>query len=483
MNRGIVQKKPKIEEKVVTWQAQIHNRFDVEVHDAITGKLKQKAEAFNVICDNLWNRLGSYFNYIVYSDGIGVPSASDTTTFGTWRYASASNHASVYDVAKGIAYRTRKIVLSETVAAGVTITEVGLASSTSSGNLCTHAMLQDMNGNPISIAKTSTDIITIYATVYVHFVPTGYEAGTIVIPPTGGVISYCLGNSLSFGEIEVGKGTCKMTTGSSSTVSATFNATTKKITCKAPRLAVGSGNVSGGFGWIMFGDHSGGSCTCLIDVRGRYEVSGESVGTGDGSTTEFATSFDLPSEAIVYVDGVPKTSGVTVKKEPITTDPFAFLVRIHPVLYEGKPVLWGGRTALSQSSRVYFYNTQAELGFYKWSDYHYAYMGIRMCFSDDFVNWSDFYNYGTVIPEQYRHCKYVCMSGDASSCTHPGYTDMQTGVFPPAVTGKNIIFDEPPAEGTVITIDYITPFVPKDSDHVYDLSLEIQLGEYTGEGV
>ena len=35
--------------------------------------------------------------------------------------------------------------------------------------LCTHALLQDMNGNNISIQKTNTDVINIYATVYLHF--------------------------------------------------------------------------------------------------------------------------------------------------------------------------------------------------------------------------------------------------------------------------------------------------------------------------
>ena len=41
----------------VNLNASIHNRFDVEVVDAKTGKVKQRAQAENVICDFLWTTL------------------------------------------------------------------------------------------------------------------------------------------------------------------------------------------------------------------------------------------------------------------------------------------------------------------------------------------------------------------------------------------------------------------------------------------
>jgi hypothetical protein len=58
-------------------------------------------------------------------------------------------------------------------------------------------------------------------------------------------------------------------------------------------------------------------------------------------------------------------------------------------------------------------------------------------------------------------------------------TAQETGTFYQSITGKNIVFDEPPAEGSVITIDYVTPFVPKDANHVYDLSMSVQFSEYS----
>ena len=73
------------------FRASIHNRFDVEVRDAATGELRQRARGFNVICDALWDKLfytssgkwlpRRYFNYVLYGSGSGTPSASDTALF------------------------------------------------------------------------------------------------------------------------------------------------------------------------------------------------------------------------------------------------------------------------------------------------------------------------------------------------------------------------------------------------------------------
>ena len=45
-------------------------------------------------------------------------------------------------------------------------------------------------------------------------------------------------------------------------------------------------------------------------------------------------------------------------------------------------------------------------------------------------------------------------------------------------SGKAIVFDTAPANGDVITIDYHTPYIAKDSDHVYDMTVTFQFGEY-----
>jgi hypothetical protein len=43
----------------------------------------------------------------------------------------------------------------------------------------------------------------------------------------------------------------------------------------------------------------------------------------------------------------------------------------------------------------------------------------------------------------------------------------------------NIHFSTPPDVGAVITVDYVTPWVAKDTNHVFDFTLELQFGEYT----
>ena len=44
----------------------------------------------------------------------------------------------------------------------------------------------------------------------------------------------------------------------------------------------------------------------------------------------------------------------------------------------------------------------------------------------------------------------------------------------------NIHFATAPASGAVITADYTTKTIAKDANHVFDLTVTIQLGEYTG---
>ena len=81
--------------KKISVSVGLHNRFDIEVLDARTGELKQKAQAFNVICDALWNQIFSsfqgrpatyaYFEYILFGTGSGTPAAA--SSFAAWETA------------------------------------------------------------------------------------------------------------------------------------------------------------------------------------------------------------------------------------------------------------------------------------------------------------------------------------------------------------------------------------------------------------
>ena len=82
-----------------TLNASIHNRFDIEVIDAATGNVRQRAQAENIICDALWTRLftpTTYFNYIHYGTGSGTPSATDASLFTFLGYGIPETVDDVY---------------------------------------------------------------------------------------------------------------------------------------------------------------------------------------------------------------------------------------------------------------------------------------------------------------------------------------------------------------------------------------------------
>lgn len=321
------------------FNASIHNRFDIEVIDAETGEIKQKAQAENVICTNYWKYLfysqSTYIYYICFGSGEGIPSESDTTLFsflGSGFMGSKRNTKiddETYSFRGGIQ-------LSETVAVGETITEVGLSPSNSNA-IVTHAMLKDMNGNQIGIAKTDTDIINIYATVFLH-IPSSALKGitfTEVNPEKeydffraiAGLGIYLRPTAFSW------QTRVYNTAGNTQNLSAftqTTNPTSanKAVSFIIPRIAVGSGNLAGGISEIEIVGYYG-SMEQIISIPVTSEwypgsnIVGESIGTGDGTTTAFATDFVHATNATIYVNGVAQ-SGVTVTDASTVTNNIVF---------------------------------------------------------------------------------------------------------------------------------------------------------------
>ena len=126
-----------IEQKVT-----IHNRFDLEVRDAKTGELKQKATGFNIVLDQMWTRLcggSSYFVDIHFGTGGGTLSPSRTSLFTHLGTKTAADEEQVK--ALPVSRWKRKIVLNPEEFVGSTITEVGIAFGSTASNLVTHAKL------------------------------------------------------------------------------------------------------------------------------------------------------------------------------------------------------------------------------------------------------------------------------------------------------------------------------------------------------
>ena len=457
--------------------ASIHNRFDIEVIDAKTGEVRQRAQAENVICAGLWNVYTTAWNKcIVYGSGSGTPASTDTALFA---YIGGASSNLVSSKRANLVYTVqKKITISETTAVGATLTELGIATATSGTTLCTHAMLQDMNGNQISLVKTATDIINIYATIYVHM-PDDFKTW------------------IGFGYIDLGQpemlavlsGTASLAintfaTGIDSISSSNnYNAATRTLTITAARAGASKWNVDGGVTNIWLSD-SYHNQTVLIQtlLKSTFgtDISSEAIGTGDGSTTDYKTAFGYVSGTpTIYVDGVP-ASGVTVDfmTPKAAADHALFKVDSYGCIFS-----------------QYSYNS----GYREWPNIFYNplhdtlktlsvdnnsgnnttsidYGSISVAASNDLENWVELTaNYrGTfAIPEAYQRYKYFKINNVVVAEYGPYLK------FASDCKGANIHFATAPASGAVITADYHTSVIAKDANHVLDLAVTIQFGEHT----
>lgn len=155
----------------------LHNHFDIKVRDSITNEIIREARAENVVLDRylaVLFRGNSYYELssIAYGDGTGVPDRSRTSLFNYKDYDRMSNFYSRRVVTTpDLVTITGKIIIGSNSYIGGRITEVGLATSASRyiDMLATHAMLQDINGAPITLGpKTNTEIWELSATLYIE---------------------------------------------------------------------------------------------------------------------------------------------------------------------------------------------------------------------------------------------------------------------------------------------------------------------------
>lgn len=172
----------------------LHNEFMFVLEDIKT-KSKKIGHAYNIITDKglSYARTGSSITgYIHVGKGNGEPATTDTSLFSLVRALSTTFHSTSYDASTKTYKSMFRVKLDETMDNGTLFTEVGLANSSSSNTLCTHAMIVDEHGLPMSIEKTDTTILTVYATVYVTL-----EDGKPYYRNPGYSTHYTLGNILT----------------------------------------------------------------------------------------------------------------------------------------------------------------------------------------------------------------------------------------------------------------------------------------------
>ncbi len=302
----------------------IHNRFDIEVRNAETGELRQNAVAFNIVLDAMYTRLVNFDTYhtnIHFGTGTGTLAPTRTTLF-TWLGQKTSTNEELIKALPTSSWK-KKIVLNPEEFVGSTITEVGIGRSATASHIVTHAMLQDAEGNPISINKTALDVVTIFATVFVTFSTPNANVKFISMPNGNALVNYLIGGA-SFPTIAFSAGAVPGARSElQSTISLSFEGTlgstgnvtvanwvkdapNKKATTPATRFGTTVGNghvaemgVSGVFSSVL----------PIDGIFAGQPYAGVNVGTGNGVLTKF----NLPSRNVRQSSIVAKIDGAATE--------------------------------------------------------------------------------------------------------------------------------------------------------------------------
>lgn len=530
MTRGT--KRHIVEKKNVDVNADIHNRFDIEIVDSVTGRIRNKVRAYNLICNSLWTELEKsrttsnhmWFYKITYGRGNGTPASEDSDLFSTIDSVQATDLTYGWSYENSCCWIRKSIHIDELTSIGETISEIGIRSY--AGVLCTHAMLQDMNGNQISIQKGDTDILNIYATVYVHFpkelvdinnaiqvdlrsIRTNYSFIRWLAGDVNSSYYSCDGlrvfNPLK-GRFDSNDSYVSYSGPTPTQIVGTrsYEPNIKKYTLTG-RCPYDENNGFNGIGWwtVLSGAYSYRrnaylwpqvAIKAIPPVFNGSKIVQESIGTGDGVTVDFATNFDYPINAKVYVDGV-LSNDVVVENVPLKYNHMgqyfeavviengkAYPTFTHNESY-GLAIGNYDNLFLYDDPTIIFYNPNYQYGISSFTLRYYKTDNVAV--SDDLINWDyvagnestkDISSGVKIVPEEHRYKKYWRFVDST-----PDNTQHVSNFVSPTLTGKNIHFTSPPAEGAVITIDYDTPIIAKDKNHVFDLSLTLQLGEYIEE--
>lgn len=302
----------------------IKNEYMLELYDK-DGKLKDKAYAYNLVTNNLWKQFFSSscapFLRIHIGTGSGTPSTADRLLFNFLAAADTSRKSINY------AYPTSTAVYTATFPASAssvgTLTEVGFsrAGSNTDKLLTTHAMLQDSEGNPITINKTDTDTLIVTATV--HVTVTAIEPFILPPAPSSSVCNLILTNGTSIDP-----------------KTSMYALASKAYPNRSQIASIGTGYWSPDyanrcFKWSTQRIRASTGNNCYINCIGAasigyvnlpnesifpaYELQPMSVGTGDGATTSFTCPIPdfVENTEVITVDGVELTRNVDYTVDPI----------------------------------------------------------------------------------------------------------------------------------------------------------------------
>jgi len=458
----------------------IHNRFEIKVTDSKTGQVKQTAVAENIILNRMYTRLLDFNNYatnIFFGRGTGVPTPDRTTLFSQIGYKPSTQVEVVVARPTSRAQRTIRLGVGEYV--GETITEVGISDSTTQIN--THAMIKDAEGNQISVTKGELDVIDIYSTIYV--VVEDFDDKAIIGNSLVRSILYNLSMSSSNTHMYLGVAGKGAVVRSFSTSSSRTTDLDEKKTTISRRVGIDQAN--GPIKYIIWGGVVAFDVTYNNTWKDfNYECV---IGTGDGASLEYDFPVDDVQSLSVTIDGVTlEPTEYTIINTYESGFDYYDSSRLGSNGNIADTQIYANYALNSICPYHYFYKEDGFNGF-KWSgnmsgsDPVVSYPDnayITIWTSLDGENWTQRYNtitkssgvrsYTINVNDPYVRIYQRPTAG--TIMTVQGWEFAKAGV-------RKIAFNTPPPHDSIIKAQITTNDIPKDEEHVLDITATIQFGE------
>lgn len=538
--------------------------------------LLQEVNTHNILTNIFWSGSSNYYECvsgiqsceIALGKGSGTPKISDTALFQPlWQKAkdstSSSYHARTSESNEEWIQLTNKYTIPANTTYVGTITECGLYRIFRL--LCTHALLLDAEGNPISIEKTDLDVLIIEVTIRLYFTEnesikmiradhTPFWTHLFSEEQAGGCLHYAnnlevlwsIQDSLDGNEMYLNN----FSSGSSYDWNSYLSTAicngkqdipiTRELTFNAARL---------GTDWPVTGQHFIKGLRIMrsfiisfpnTDIFPAYNITGMNVGIGDGETTEFICpmNYFVQDTDKIYIDGILQTRGVDyIVESDNNNQMLPELMACNDAIITGgyyqiysynnnydapvfRAVLNASKiTGFSNSGfqaagnkatyatmfdkdRPLFIDMQKEVKvntFQIGSGYNYdtSYEGVKytLSYSDDGVDYVELatiikttptvskVTFDTIIKRYFKvTIEYVSNASNVSSGTYIK-TIYSNSEYSAAVdknnlcllgyVGHGIQFTNPPAEGTVITMDATTDLPMKNENFVFDTTLKL----------
>jgi hypothetical protein len=476
----------------------IHNRFDIHIDNVETGDHKE-ITAYNIVLDSMWTQLcngDDYFEYIHFGTGTGTPTPGRTSLFSHLGTKSAVDEEVIQ--ALPVSSWKRKIVLNPEEYVGQTITEVGIARGSSSSYLVTHAMLKDAEGNPISITKTDTDVVTIYATVFITL-DTSNPNIVWKNAPSNSLVNYLVGGSSapsgSFGLLAIPGAYARL--GSTSNVAWTADTVNKQRKTDVKRFGITDAN---GNAQVLDFENLFALRFPAAGIHAGQPYTGVMLGTGDGTKTDF----ELPSKNLidgslsVSVDGLGTTDYTVAETDDglytLATPPSTPSRGYSVALSTNGSVLAIGASDTSPYVKVYDWTgtewtarptppNMADYGYSVALSSDGSVLAVATFVSSPYVKVYDWtgteWTAKPTPPGLPSMILTVALSPDGGvlaigASGNSPYVKVYTSN---EATSTTVQFNTAPAIGEIITADYTVKGVHKTDQYVIDVSFAIQFGE------